>query len=392
MSAPDGAAAPRRLARALQVHARAGDWPGATYAVGPPGPEPAEAGGVGRIGVERDDVPDPRRTLYDLASLTKPLLLGAVLLRLSARGDVDPDAPLEASLPELVGYAGRTPSFTDLMAHRAGLPAWRPLYRLVRRPDAALEALAAMRPEAPAGSKAIYSCLGPIAAGLALERASGASLAALFAEHVAEPLELPEEEHGFGTLGAGPAIDPHEVAPTERGRRREAELAVPYTPRGAASPGLEIVPGDDRPLVGETHDGNARFLGGLAGNAGLFSTARAAFRIASAVSFPGALVDERAAERATRPVPPERAGEDVRTFGFQHGRAAGAPVGALGADSWGHVGFTGTSVWIRRESPLVVVVLTNRVHPRWTEAPVQSWRRALHDAATADAVADRRPA
>ncbi len=374
----------------VRAHAAAGDWPGAAYAAGPAGEAPRWCGAAGALAL------DPRReearadALYDLASLTKPLALGAVLLRLADAGRIDLDAPLAQELPEF--EPRDPPSYADLMAHRYGLPAWAPLYRLADVPAAALAAIAALPPKVPRGTP-LYSCPSAIAAKCALERGTGRPLRALFREYVAAPLGLGEDDVLFSPV---PDRLRARCAPTERGRTHEDGIAdAEGRSLGDAfdeNRGAALVPGDDAPLRGVVHDGNAAFLGGDGGNAGLFATAAATFRLASALAHGPFL---SAAARARLTTPAAEGNGDVRTFGFKAGAAATAPVGALGPRAYGHNGFTGTSVWIApapgddpprgddAAPPLVAVLLANRVHPRWTDAPVQAWRRAFHDAVVA---------
>ena len=258
-------------------------------------------------------------------------------------------------------------------ACRAGLPAWYPLYRRASSLDRVPSLIATLAQEHP-GREPVYSCLGPIAAGIALERRFGVSLRELFVREVAAPLGLDDRELVPGPVGA-PVLA--STAPTECGRVREAELAAGKAP--GATLGTALVPGPPEALHGEVHDGNAALLGGFAGNAGLFATAGAVFRIASAMAS-GRRPFDRMAPRLVGSVI-ARSDSDARTFAFQSGAAPDAPAGPFGPRSFGHTGFTGTSVWISPEHDLVAVLLTNRVHPRWTEAPIQHWRRSFHRAA-----------
>ncbi|RMF71359.1 MAG: class A beta-lactamase-related serine hydrolase [Acidobacteria bacterium] len=357
----------------LAERARAGDWPGASWAAGRIGASaPTFGGAVGRLSVEPRDEPARVDGLYDAASLTKPLALGAVVLALAAEGRLDPDEPLDAELPEFERAPGGPPSLADLLAHRAGLPAWFPLYRETEDPERVPELIARL---AAGGSpdEPVYSCLGPIAAGIALERRFGVPLATLVVREVLEPLGLDSGEACCGPVTGG---DIARVAPTERGRVREAELAARERPDSPL--GRRFVPGPDVVLRGKVHDGNAALLGGSAGNAGLFITARAAFTVASALAAGARPFDRLAAELVRTPC--VRGGNESRTFAFQSGEAPSAPAGPFGPRSFGHTGFTGTSVWISPEHDVVAVLLTNRVHPRWREAPMQDRRRAFHGA------------
>ncbi len=372
-SRPAGATRSPAVGTLLADHARAGHWPGAVYAFGPPGPEPRWIDAVGDVSLEPRREPARVDALYDVASLTKPLVTAAVLLVLAERGEIDPERPLHDLLPEMRGYAGRTPSFVDLLSHRAGVPAWAPLWALCRGREDVVAAIAALPPAGPAGETVTYSCPSAILAGIALERHAGTSLGVLFDRLVREPL-------GLGPGEAIPGPVPGElrplVAPTERGRRRERELAEAWArERGVSLPTDGPVPGPDEPLRGDVHDGNAAHLGGFAGNAGLFATARAVFRVASALALPGVLAGDELLRLCREPL--ARGDGEVRTLGFRHAAAENAPGAALGPRAFGHEGFTGTAAWIDPDRPLVVVLLANRVHPRWTDAPVQAWRREV---------------
>ncbi len=350
-------------------HAAAGHWPGGVYAVGPPGPAPQRLAAFGRLAVEPADEPARVDAHYDLASLTKPLATALVAARLAERGALDLDAPLAAWLPEAEGYAGTTPSAADLLLHRSGLPAWSALYRLAAHPGDVARVITTLTPAARAGDRAVYSCMGPVLLGIALERACGASLGTLFERELDTCEALAAAR---GVVCPGP-VDAPVAAPTETGRVYEQGIA------GDGPRGRDVVPGAPVVLRGTVHDGNAAFLGGFAGNAGLFGTAAGVFALASALAAPGLALAERTWRRLAEPDGPR--GDDVRTLGFQSGLAPNAPAGALGARSFGHVGFTGTSVWIDPDRPLVAVLLTNRVHPRWQDASMQAWRREFHDLA-----------
>jgi CubicO group peptidase (beta-lactamase class C family) len=359
-------------------HVRRGDWPGAVYAAGAPAERPRWCAAVGALALAPRREPARVDALYDLASITKGLATGVIALRLAGRGVVDLDAPLDELLPESRGYAGRTPSLADLLLHRAGFPDWAPLYRLARTPETTAEAACGAPPVAPNGQRVLYSCLGPILAGLALERRTGASVRELWDAEVRLPLTLPPEGLLFGPLP--PELVPR-AAPTESGRRHEESIA------GPGEFGREIAPGPAAPLRGVVNDGNACFLGGAAGNAGLFGAADVVFRVASALAAPGPLLADREWRRAVQPA--ATGSDDARTIGFQSGASPKAPAGALGAASFGHVGFTGVSVWIAPQLELVAVLLSNRIHPRYTEAPVQTWRREFHDAVVRAASRER---
>lgn len=147
-----------------------------------------------------------------------------------------------------------------------------------------------------------------------------------------------------------------------------------------SGPNATVVPGPDELVWGQVHDGNAFFLGGAAGNAGLFGTARAVFRLACSLAFDGDYLPSVARGLLWAPLAGHPGG-DVRSLGFQLSTADHSPGAVFGPRGFGHVGFTGSSVWVRETPALVAVLLTNRVHPLWREAPMQLWRAQFHEIA-----------
>ncbi len=324
--------------------------------------------GVRRFGGEPVDA----ALRFDLASLTKPLAATTLLL-LARRDGLDLDAPLADALPELAGTPWAGATFAQCATHTAGFPAWVPLYALgPRSREAYLASLRGVAPVAPLGARVEYSCLGFIAIGIALERAAGATLGELFRELVAEPLGLSDE------IGFAPAPDTPAAAGESEWfveARLLAERGLGGRPPAALTGALSC------------DDGNARGLGGEAGNAGLFGTAAAVARLA-AEFLPGGgeLLAGAEAELATRCL---TAGmEQPRGLGWQLAAAPGCSAGpALPPDGFGHAGFTGTSVWVDPGERRVMVLLGNRLHPGGKAGDLHPLRRRFH-ALAARALAD----
>jgi len=303
---------------------------------------------------------------FDLASLAKPLATTTLLL-LARRDGLDLAAPVSEVLPELAGTPWAAVTFLQCATHTAGFPAWLPLYALGPATRAGyLESLRGAAPVGPPGARVEYSCLGFIAIGLALERAGGADLATLFRELVAEPLGVADEV-GFAPRDGTPVAAGESQWFVEVGLLAERGLAgrPPAAPAG-------VVPCDD---------GNARGLGGAAGNAGLFGTAAAVARIA-AEYLPGGgeLIDGEEADLATRCLTPGL--EQARALGWQLAATPGCSAGpALPPEAFGHAGFTGTSVWVDPGERLVLALLANRLHPGGREGDLHPLRRRFHDLA-----------
>ncbi|MGC8762921.1 MAG: serine hydrolase domain-containing protein [Acidobacteriota bacterium] len=285
--------------------------------------------------------PVARETLWDLASLTKPLATALLALRASDAGLLDLEEPLGGLSPPA--------SLLDLLRHDGGFPPWLPLYAFARNREGAFRWLLREAPRR-AGGPPEYSCLGYILAGLLLEERLGAPLPELFRRFVSQPLGLGGEE----ALFAPPGALRERAAATELHGESEAEMARPY---GAAPP-----PFRGGVAWGEVHDGNARFLGGAAGNAGLFATLRGVEVLASAFFPSRRFLSPRALAWAWES--PHAAGGVRRTAGWKCGDSA--PWAAAAHLPWGavgHEGYTGTAVYLDRERERAYILLTNRIHP-----------------------------
>lgn len=283
------------------------------------------------------------QTLFDLASLTKPLAVALVALKAHAEGALD----LEAPAP---GLPGPRVTPLDLLRHEAGFPAWLPLYGVASDRSGAWKWLREECPREPARAKAVYSCPGYLLLGNLLEEILQEELAALFRERVAVPLGLLPREAFFRPAGPSP-----DVAATELRGEHEAELAR----RNGVEP--PAVP--PQGLWGVVHDGNARFLGGAAGNAGLFATVGGVAKLARGFLPSSGFLPPEVLAWAWEPGLCR--GEQVRTAGFRHASdSRWTAGGALPSDAVGHEGFTGTGLWMERESERVYILLTNRIHPR----------------------------
>lgn len=299
--------------------------------------------------------------LFDLASLTKVLCTVPVVLRLVEAGLLHLDTAVSRWLPELRGAPCGAATLRQALSHTTGLPAWRPLYLKARGREAVVRALGEVSLEAPPGQQVVYSDLGVLLAGLAAERAGGGRMDLLFRTHVAEPLGL--QETGFCPP---PAVRARCVA-TEQGNAYERQMA------GQA--GMEF-PWRTHVLVGEVHDGNAHHaLGGVAPHAGLFSTAREVGRVVEAWMHPRGWLPEGCVSEALRD---QRRGAEGEPRGLGWAlHHPGCFFAAFGPRSFGHTGFTGTSVAADPDRELWAVLLTNRVHPRVRDG-IDDFRRAFH--------------
>lgn len=300
-----------------------GSFASASWAVGPVSGPPS-LGALGHAVSVPLRLPATIETIYDCASVTKALVTTTLFLQSGIALD-----------DRFHGFR-----FRDLLTHTSGLRAWLPLYAY----DDPLAAILEQGPEYEPGSKVVYSDLNFFLLWLAL----GGDYVAQAKERIFAPLGIGSEAMLLPPVSLKPRI-----AATEWTQAWEKKMCAErgITPRRGFREGL---------IWGETHDGNSHFMGGTAGNAGLFATARAAFRIAQAF-INGELVSPQIVEEATRNYTPGL-GEN-RGLGWHLRSDSSAATRMLSEGSFGHMGFTGTSVWLDKASGMLMVLLTNRVHP-----------------------------
>jgi len=348
----------------LAGHVAAGTFPGASYLVADAHRVVAE-GALGDAVREPEAIRATTATVYDLASLTKPLATALCAVRLAAAGRLRLEDRVRRHLPEWrTGDARDGLTLLDLLTHRSGLAAWDPLYLHAQDAAGRIARLRALPPAHAPLLGVTYSCPNYILLGLALERASGTGLGELFDHLVRRPLGGPD------ILYRPPAAIRARVAATERGNARERQLA------GAA--GENYNAWRTGMIRGEVHDNNAHTMGGVAGNAGLFGTARGVAAVASAFLEDGAGL-LRESERALFAHDFTPGLGQSRGVGFQIARTPGSAAGgSLSEDSFGHTGFTGTSLWVDPRARRIFILLTNRVHPRFRDDDMNAVRREFH--------------
>ena len=348
--------APGLIRRFLTARIEEGWMPGAAWWVeGPRGP--IESGAVGWAAVEPERVPLDEQTPFDLASLTKPLCSALLLALLESEERLDPQQPVTTWLDGMLGSAFSRVSLLELASHVGRLPAWRPLYLHASDGSGYVEQIAREVPAVPAG-ETLYSDLGYVLLGLAIEQATGQRLDKLFRERVGGPLGNPRIGFAMG--------DYADAAATERGNAYERRMTGTD---GISHPWRIAV------LRGQVHDANAWGLGGVASHAGLFGTVEATAIVARAILRAEKLpLVGRAHRRLLRAT----AGADGRTVGMVTAAHSGAARGILPRSAPGHTGFTGTSVWLDPQADRFFVLLTNRVHPEVERRDFQRLRRGFH--------------
>ncbi|HXI12891.1 MAG TPA: serine hydrolase [Thermoanaerobaculia bacterium] len=347
----------------LTSEIEAGSFPGAVYAIGSSDGIVAE-GALGYSVVKPARIRAGIDTIYDVASLTKPLITASLVLRAASDGKFELNEPVSKYLEELRGTEKASITFVDLLSHRAGFQAWYPLYTQGEGDAAYLNAIVRRPLRYKAGTRVIYSCLGFMLLKLALQRVYEKSLEELSAEILFGPLSL---QHA----GFNPAPErKYEIAATEWGNTNERDMV--------AERGLTFSRFRNYIIWGETDDGNAYYMGGVGGNAGLFATARDVFSIARSYARGGeGLFPPDVVANATKNHTPGL--QENRGLGWQlPASRPDGPASMFSPSAFGHTGFTGTSVWVDPGRNLIVVLLTNRLHPTTHANNMQSVRRKLH--------------
>ncbi|OGK99256.1 MAG: hypothetical protein A3E31_07940 [Candidatus Rokubacteria bacterium RIFCSPHIGHO2_12_FULL_73_22] len=273
-------------------------------------------------------------TIFDLASLTKPLGTTLAVMALVERGRVALDAPLGRYLREFRGRAFRGVTLRRLLTHSAGLAAYPSNGVVAAGFPRAAGAIARLPLDYAPGSSFQYSDTGFILLGELVRRVSGERLDAYLEREIFRPLALRD------TSFHPPAAARPRVAPTAWA--------------------------NGQLLVGEVHDPRARLLGGVAGHAGMFSTAADVARLLRMLLHGGSLDGRRVLRPATVALMWERApdGRGTRTLGWDLASPYSSTLAPFFPEgSVGHTGFTGTAVWLDPPSRTYVILLTNRVHP-----------------------------
>lgn len=350
----------------------AGDFPSAVYLI-------AEGGRAVFVDALGSSVVEPRRipaaldTVYDLASLTKPLVTGLLCARRIEAGELTLASSVSHYLPEFDRTDKQAITVGQLLTHTSGLPAWRPLYILAEgKRDRVIAAIANQDLEYEPGTRVVYSDLGFIALGLLLERSAGKRLAELAQTEIFQPLGL---KHTF----FNPEIARQTgIAACETGNAYEREMYPELNEAANKAWRRELI-------WGEVHDGNAHFLGGAAGHAGLFSNAAETLVLATQfhAQLTGLLKPETCKLFRTNMT---QGLEEARSLGWQLAETKDSAAGPdLPPDSFGHSGFTGTSCWNDPTKQRTLILLTNRTHARALPfANINSVRRQFHSLAVSE--------
>jgi CubicO group peptidase (beta-lactamase class C family) len=366
---------PSRAIAAIEQGIAGGAFPGAVLLVAR-GDDVLFHEAFGHRSLEPSRTPMTRDIVFDLSSLTKALVTTTAIMLLVREGKVRLEDRVTRFIPNF-GVHGKTHvEIRHLLAHCSGLPAWRPFYKEIAKAEKkgttrfsglrgvrtmVFEAIHRERPEYAVGARTIYSDLGFLLLGELVELVTHQPLDRFCQERIFKPLGLRATAFiDLDRLRAQklmPVVDV--IAPTER------------------------CPWRGKILCGEVHDDNAYAIGGVAGHAGVFANAMDVHRIVTALRaaaedrgdfLPGALVREFWRREGS-------VADSTWTLGWDAPSGPASMAGSrASASTIGHLGFTGTSVWIDRDRGAHVIFLTNRVHTRRDNERIKNVRPPVHDA------------
>lgn len=342
------------LRATLQAGLDAGAFPGVVCRVGR-SDDAVETVAMGRLTYAADAPDNTTETVFDLASLTKVIATTSLVMHHVREGRITIETPVTSVLPEWRIAGADRVTFGHLLDHSSGLPAHVRLWERTADAQEMRAQVLKVEREAPTGQQSVYSDVGFLVLGLALEQLAG-------------PLDAQWEAlwpTGYPWL----------------------DYLPPAALRAVSAP-TEIDPWRGRLLQGEVHDENAARLGGVAAHAGLFGTAAAVGMFARDVMRSHRedtwLATPSLIRLFTtpRPVP-----GSSRALGWDTMRPTSSCGTKMSAGAIGHTGFTGTSLWIDIAKDYYVVLLTNRVHPSRSNDRFVPMRAVIHDAVSDDLAA-----
>jgi serine-type D-Ala-D-Ala carboxypeptidase len=305
----------------------------------------------GRMTYDQKSSPAETTTMYDLASLTKALVTTSIAMQLVERDSLSLKAPVQSYLPDFQGHGKEKVTIEQLMRHTSGLRAHTFFAKNCKSPEELFRAIEADSLFSIPGTTTLYSDLNFMLLGRIIENITGQTLAANFHRRFAAPLGM-----NSTMFNPPPSLSWH-IAPVEK------DTLWPFN--------------TERPLV---NDQNAALLGGVAGHAGLFSTTSDLIGITTMLMHGGS-INGHTCFRATtlrkflaRNGYPRAVGWDLRS---SDGHSSAGNY--FSSSSYGHLGYTGTSIWIDPEHELAVILLSNRVYPTAKNIKIRTFRPLLHN-------------
>lgn len=292
-------------------------------------------------------------TIYDLASVTKVVTTTTAAMICIDRGLFKLDDPVAKYIPEFAANGKEKVTIRNLLLHNSGLTAWVKYYELYDNAEDVIKNLYNRKLEYPTGTKTVYSCLGMITLMKVIEKVTDKPFDVFCDKEIFSPL-------GMKNTMYNPPKELHNmIAPTEYDKNWRKRF-----------------------VIGEVHDETAALIGGVSGNAGLFSTAKDLAAFLQMILQKGSYQNKQFIKKETVELfIKQQSQESTRGLGWDTKSKGGSSAGNLfSTNSYGHTGFTGTSVWTDPERNLFVVLLTNRVYPTRDNTKHIQFRPKLHNA------------
>ncbi len=307
----------------------------------------------GRQTYDKNGIPVTTGSIFDLASLTKVVATTSAAMMLYDEGKLDLDAPVVRYLPQFGNNGKDKITVRNLLLHNSGLPAWVPFYKKLKTPKQVIDSIMNIHLDFPPGAKYQYSDLGMITLQKIIEKITGTTIDKFLKKRLFKPLGM---NH---TMYNPPAKYWYYCMPTENDTYWRMEQ-----------------------MKGKVHDEAAYLLGGVAGHAGLFSTASDVAKLVYTVLNHGnygglQLFKPSTVDNWTT----KQTDQSTRGLGWDTKSRVHSSFGTkFSMNSFGHTGFTGTSVWANKDTKVLVVLLTNRVYPTRKNRKIIKFRPKIHDA------------
>lgn len=291
------------------------------------------------------------KTIYDLASVTKVIATTTAAMICIDRGLFHLDDKVSKYIPQFSVNGKENITIKNLLLHNTGLPAYKKYHEKFNNADSVINDIYSSELEYETGTKTVYSDLGIITLGKVIEKVTGRSLDKFCKDKIFNPLGMKN------TFYNPPIKFKKRIAPTELDNYWRNRL-----------------------LIGEVHDETASLLGGVSGHAGLFSTTEDLYKLLLMLQNKGKfngkrIINKKTVELFTK----QYSDKSSRALGWDTNSFENASCGKyFSKSSYGHTGYTGTSVWTDPEKKLIVILLTNRVYPTRNNTKIIQFRPVIH--------------
>ncbi len=347
----------------LHTYVRKKFFSGSVYLVGEQDRVLAH-GAVGCAVVYPRKIKMKKGSIFDIASLTKPLCTALLSVLLLREKSFSLDDPVYRFLPEFKKSDKSKIRLRHLLTHTSGIPSWIPLYLYTKTRRERISHFANLNLKFSPGTRVLYGCPAYIVMSEVIRKTTGENIDRLYKKLVTVPLSLKDTQFN-------PSLSRKvRIVATERGNLFERSLV--------GKVGKHYIGWRKEVIWGRVHDHNAFSMGGISGNAGLFSTAENLFTLSKEILGMGKGLLTKQERKLFLRNRTKGLNED-RSIGWQMASTRGSSAGfSLPGSSIGHTGFTGVSLWLNPENSRTLILLTNRLHPKHHVFNMNAVRRNFH--------------